>query len=96
VQSHPHINGAAILEHWRGTETGAYLDKLAQAEIVTPEEAWESEFQAVMADLTARRPAERRLDELIAESRRRALDATEKAELNRLLSGRGGHGNAAE
>ncbi|HSC47717.1 MAG TPA: DNA primase [Gammaproteobacteria bacterium] len=96
VQSHPHINGAAVLEHWRGTETGAYLDKLAQAEIVTPEEAWESEFQAVMADLTGRRPAERRLDELIAESRRRTLDATEKAELNRLLSGRGGQGNAAE
>ena len=96
ARSHPHINGAAVLEHWRGTETGAYLDKLAQAEIVTPEETWESEFRAVMADLTARRPAERRLDELIAESRRRTLDATEKAELNRLLSGRGGQGNTPD
>ncbi|HSN18356.1 MAG TPA: DNA primase [Gammaproteobacteria bacterium] len=82
----PHMKGAALLEHWRGSETGALLDKLAQAEIVTPDEALETEFKAVMADLTARRPAEQRRDELIAESRRRALNAAENAELARLLS----------
>jgi DNA primase len=85
AQSHPHINGAGLLEHWRDTDTGATLMKLAQAELVTPPEAMESEFTAVMADLTGRRPAERRRDELIAESRRRALDPAEKAELSRLL-----------
>jgi DNA primase len=86
AQRHPHINGAAILEHWRGTETGATLDKLAQAEIVTPDEALESEFQALLRDLTTRRPTEQRRDELIAESRKRALNAAEKAELTRLLA----------
>ncbi|HEX6550830.1 MAG TPA: toprim domain-containing protein, partial [Gammaproteobacteria bacterium] len=85
ARSHPHINGAGLLEHWRDTEIGATLNKLAQAELVTPPEAMESEFVAVMADLTGRRPAERRRDELIAESRRRALDPAEKAELSRLL-----------
>jgi len=86
ARRNPHINGAAALEHWRGTETGAFLDRLAQAEIVTPEEALESEFKAVMADLTGRRPAEQRRDELIGESRKRALNAAENAELTRLLS----------
>ena len=86
AQGHPHINGAAILEHWRDTEVGAHLDRLAQAEIVTPDEALESEFQALMADLTGRRPQEQRRDELIAESRKRALNAAEKAELTRLLT----------
>ncbi|MGH8370380.1 MAG: toprim domain-containing protein, partial [Gammaproteobacteria bacterium] len=85
AQSHPHINGAGLLEHWRDTETGATLMKLAQAELVTPPEAMQSEFVAVMADLTGRRPAERRRDELIAESRRRGLNPAEKAELSRLL-----------
>jgi hypothetical protein len=86
AQRHPHINGAAILEHWRGTEAGATLDKLAQAEIVTPDEALESEFQALLRDLTTRRPVEQRRDELISESRKRALNAAEKAELTRLLA----------
>ncbi|HEV2213420.1 MAG TPA: hypothetical protein VGS99_08740 [Gammaproteobacteria bacterium] len=86
AQGHPHINGAAILEHWRGTDTGAQLEKLAQAEIVTPEEALESEFRAILADLTGRRPAEQRRDELITEARKRTLNAAEKAELTRLLA----------
>jgi DNA primase len=86
TRAHPHINGAAVLEHWRGTELGARLDRLAQAEVVAPEEALESEFQAVMADLTGRRPAEQRRDELIAESGKRPLNSAENAELARLLA----------
>jgi DNA primase len=95
-REHPHINGAGVLEHWRDTETGATLDRLAQADIVTPEAAWESEFLALMADLTARRPAARRLDELISESRRRPLEPAEKVELTQLLAGQGGQAKAAE
>ncbi len=85
-QGHPHINGAGLLEHWRGTELGNLLDKLAQAEIVTPDEALESEFRAVMRDLRELRPAGQRRDELIAESRKRTLNSAEKAELARLLA----------
>jgi hypothetical protein len=65
---------------------GAHLDKLAQAEIVTPDEALETEFKAVIADLTGRRPAEQRRDQLIAESGKRALNSAEKAELAQLLA----------
>ncbi len=94
AREHPHINGAAVLEHWRDTETGAQLEKLAQAEIVTPEEALESEFRALMADLTGRRPMEQRLDELIAASRRGPLNAAEQAELTRLLAQTAGKSGA--
>lgn len=88
AQANPHITGAGLLEHWRDTETGSYLMKLAQAELVTPPDAMESEFRAVLADLTARRPAEQRLEELLAASRQRALQSHEKAELAGLLKGR--------
>ena len=84
AQDHPQITGAGLLEHWRGTETGGYLMKLAQAELVTPEDAMESEFRAVMADLLGRRD-ERRLSALLDTSRQRALDREEKAELAELI-----------
>ena len=84
AQGHPHITGAGLLEHWRGTETGGYLMKLAQAELVTPEDAMESEFRAVMADLRGR-PGEQRLAALLDSSRQRALDSVEKAELAELI-----------
>ncbi|HEV7165696.1 MAG TPA: DNA primase [Gammaproteobacteria bacterium] len=97
TQTHPHITvAAAVLEHWRerDSETWAHLDMLAQAEIVTPEEALESEFRALMQDLTARRPAAQRRDELIAESRKRGLNSAEKAELTRLLAPTAGKSGA--
>jgi len=90
AQSHPHITGASLLEHWRDTETGSYLSRLAQAELVTPEGAMESEFQAVMADLTGRRPGELRLSVLLEASRQRVLGAEEKTELAHLLKLRAG------
>lgn len=87
AQGHPHITGAGLLEHWRDTETGGYLLKLAQAELVTPEEAMESEFQAVMADLLGRRD-EQRLAVLMDASRQRALSSEEKTELAQLIKAR--------
>ena len=88
--AHPHISGAGLLEHWRDTEIGSYLMKLAQLELVTPAEAMESEFRAVMADLVGRRPAEQRFAILVEASRQRPLEAAEKTELSRLLKGRPG------
>ena len=83
ARTHPHINGAALLEHWRDSETGTYLEKLAQAELVTPPEAMASEFQAVMADLGSRRPAERRFQELASRDFS-TLTNEEKAEFRRM------------
>ncbi|MGA9852807.1 MAG: DNA primase [Gammaproteobacteria bacterium] len=90
ARANPHITGAGLIEHWRDTETGSYLMKLAQAELVTPVDAMESEFMAVMADMVSRRPAEQRLAVLLETSRHRTLEAGEKAELSRLLKTRSG------
>jgi DNA primase len=90
ARAHPHISGASLLEHWRDTEIGGHLMKLAQAELVTPSDAMESEFRAVMADLQARRPAEQRLATLLEFSRQRPLEAAEKTELSHLLKARPG------
>lgn len=90
ARAHPHISGAGLLEHWRDTETGNHLMKLAQVELVIPAEAMESEFQAVMTDLEGRRPAEQRLADLLQVSRQRPLEAGEKTELSRLLKARPG------
>ncbi|MDE2070063.1 MAG: DNA primase [Gammaproteobacteria bacterium] len=87
TQGHPHITGAGLLEHWRDTETGAYLMKLAQAELLTPDNGMESEFRAVVADLAGRRD-EQRLATLVETSRLRPLGNEEKAELTRLIAAR--------
>ena len=85
AQGHPHITGAGLLEHWRDTETGGYLMKLAQAELLTPDDGMESEFRAVIADLAGRRN-EQRLAVLVEASRLRPLGSEEKAELTRLIA----------
>ncbi len=90
ARTHPHISGAGLIEHWRDTEIGSHLMKLAQAELVIPVDAMESEFRAVMADLEGRRPAEQRLAALLEASRQRPLEADEKTELSRLLKARPG------
>ncbi|MDE1886968.1 MAG: DNA primase [Gammaproteobacteria bacterium] len=87
AQGHPHITGAGLLEHWRDTETGGYLMKLAQAELLTPDDGMDSEFRAVMVDLAGRRD-EQRLAALMEASRQRPLGSEEKAELTRLLTAR--------
>ena len=92
AQGHPHVTGAGLLEHWRDTEAGEYLMKLAQAELVVPEEALESEFRAVIASLVGRRD-EQRLAALLEASRQRPLASDEKLELGQLLkAGRTAHG----
>jgi len=90
ARAHPHISGAGLIEHWRDTEIGSHLMKLAQAEMVIPVDAMESEFRAVMTDLEGRRPAEQRLAALLEASRRRPLEVDEKTELSRLLKARPG------
>jgi len=90
ARAHPHISGAGLLEHWRDTEIGNHLMKLAQAELVIPTQAMESEFRAVMTDLEGRRPAEQRLAILLEASRQRPLEAGEKIELSHLLKARPG------
>jgi DNA primase len=91
ARANPHISGAGLIEHWRDTEIGSHLMKLAQAELVIPVGAVESEFRAVMSDLQGRRPAEQRLAILMEASRQRSLEADEKTELSHLLKLRPGN-----
>ncbi len=95
ARAHPHISGAGLIEHWRDTEIGSHLMKLAQAELVIPLDAMESEFRAVMAGLQ-RQPAEQRLAALLEASRQRPLEAGEKTELSNLLKTRSGDAGAAK
>jgi len=49
LQQRPHLNGAALLEHWRGSEEGHYLHKLAAQELLLAGESEaEREFVAAL------------------------------------------------
>jgi DNA primase len=86
VQASPHMNEAVILEHWREQpEAWAKLNKVAQAHLSLLEEGLDKEFQGYLAQFRALDRQKRR-DELIAESRKRALNSAENAELTRLLA----------
>jgi DNA primase len=89
AQSGPHMNEAVIPEHWReDPEAWAKLNRVAQADVALPEEGLDKQFLAYLAQFRAAGP-QARLDELIAESRKRPLNGAENAELTRLLAERG-------
>ena len=94
VQTSPHVNEAVILEHWREhPEAWVKLNKVAQAELALPEEGLDKQFLAYLGQFRAAE-GQARLDELIAESRKRALNSAEKAEMARLLASPPGKGPA--
>ncbi len=84
LQARPHLNTAALLEHWRGTQEGKYLAKLAQWQPEVPE-GMEAELQGALQRL-AEQYHEQRVENLLHRERLAGLDGTEKAELRRLLS----------
>lgn len=53
VRSRPHLNGGALLEHWRDREEGAALRKLMGRELNVPESGMEQEFLDAMSRLRA-------------------------------------------
>ena len=88
IQSSPNMNEAVILEHWReDPEAWAKLNRVARADVALPEEGLDKQFLAYLAQFRAAGP-QARLDQLIAESRKRALNSAENAELTRLLAER--------
>ena len=94
AQARPHVSEAVILEHWREQpEAWAKLNKVARAELALPEEGLDKDFLAYLAHFRSA-GGQARLDQLIAESRKRALNSAEKAEMAQLLASPGGKGPA--
>ena len=84
LQAHPHLNTAALLEHWRESQEGKYLAKLAQWQPEVPEGV-EAKLQGALQRL-AGQYHEQRVEDLLHQERLEGLNDTEKAELRRLLS----------
>jgi len=85
IKIHPHISCGAIIEHWRSTQYGKHLAKLAQLPLNVPHDGIEIEFLDSIQCLTRERHAQR-LDELLQKSELGVLDADEKHELNAALA----------
>ena len=84
LQAHPHLNTAALLEHWRESQEGKYLAKLAQWQPEVPAGV-EAKLQGALQRL-AGQYHEQRVEDLLHQERLEGLNDTEKAELRRLLS----------
>jgi DNA primase len=85
VRNDPQVKVATILEHWREKpEIWTKLNKLAQAELAIPEGGLEKQFLAHLVQFRSSGP-QARLDWLIAEAKKRELNAAEKAEMTQLL-----------
>jgi DNA primase len=83
----PGARAAAALEHWRGTDSGLHLERLAALDLPVLEEGLEDELKGVLADLL-RGGSTRRLGELEARLREVGFDglsATEKSEYSSLI-----------
>ncbi|QBQ53752.1 DNA primase [Nitrosococcus wardiae] len=82
LQSSPHLNTAALLERWRDSEMGRYLEQLASWELFLTDENMVLELQAALKRLQAQ-AAEQRMTML---SNQPSLTAAEQQELLALLA----------
>lgn len=89
LRSRPHLSLGAVLEHWRGTDEGRHLARLARQPLDVPEEGLQTEFADVMRHLAVQR-TDQLLDELLAKSRLDGLSDEEKVQLRRILATRSG------
>ena len=81
------ISTAGILEYFAERDEVRPLQKLAVLEFPGGEEEWKAEFLDALAQLD-RQTLRQRVEQLLAKSEQSGLDASEKDELRRLLSGR--------
>jgi DNA primase len=87
LKDRPHIHTGALIEHWRGTETGRHLAKLATEPVPRLAGDLEREFLDGIAHLLAK-PLDQRREERLAELSRKQpseLTVTEREELLNLL-----------
>ena len=87
LKGRPQIHTGALIEHWRGTETGRHLAKLATEPVPKPAGNLEKEFMDGIDHLLSK-PADQRREARFAELSRKQpseLTPAEKAELKALL-----------
>ncbi len=87
IQEQPHLNGAALLEHWRDSDDGRQLTKLARAPNLVPEAGLSAEFTGAIARLDDARKRQR-FAELTSKV---LLTSEEKIEIRRLHAEIGNH-----
>jgi len=98
LQKRPNLTWGGLFEHWRGTEEGRHLMRLAAKEMLLPEapESLEHEFLGAL-DILEREFLSQRREEL--QERFRSLSEAEKIELQQLmmrLPGAPGRGRPGE
>ncbi|HKJ08790.1 MAG TPA: DNA primase [Gammaproteobacteria bacterium] len=91
LAANPHLNSAAVLEHWRGSDNGRHLARLLQWVPSVPEEGVAAEFLGALERLKQQK-LDRRTEQLLEQARREGLTPAEKRELQRLLGSRHGAG----
>ncbi|HQU17199.1 MAG: DNA primase [Chromatiales bacterium 21-64-14] len=89
LQAHPHLNTAAILERWRGTEDGGHLERLAALPLAVPEAGIAQEFQDTLVFLVSECTARARDSRWASLARKRPSEWSEeeKREARQLLPG---------
>ncbi len=86
LQQNPHLGNSALLERWRGTDSGRHLEKLVMmTSPLDDEKAVQAEFEGAMRRLDQLHH-EQRLDDLLTRSNQGALNSEEKTELLELFS----------
>ena len=90
LRGRPHLTTGGLLEHFRGTEAGGHLERLAQADDpALPGADLAQEFQDALQRI-ARKVGEERFRELQELARARALTAAETEEYGELCARIGG------
>lgn len=90
LQSQPNLKLAAILEHWRGTETERHLARLAQWTPLMPADGIEAELKGALQRLE-QQALEQETTRLVDKARVSGLTDTEKARLPTLLARKHAH-----
>ena len=81
----PHLNTAALLEHWRDDERGPVLDAIAASRMELDEAAIDGEFGDAIAHLI-QKARQARAHELLSFARERELTVDEVLELKALTA----------
>jgi hypothetical protein len=88
LTEHPCQNTGALLERWRDRPEAERLARLAAAESLIRDDAAALRELQTAIDRMVDEGRRRRLDALLERERQNGLDAAEKQELQRLVSGR--------
>jgi DNA primase len=85
LQANPHLTCGAIVEHWRGQDTGKHLSRLAQIPLLTPDEGLEMEFRGILDQLEHIR-IQQEYERLSLKARNGALTDEEKRRYAQLVT----------